>query len=277
MHGAKEELLKAVWTAAFINDLPDSAFLYVAPGGEKDERRQDRPPFPALLPLQGLERHRRPPPPPERARSYPPIQSSPGRQGPRQSSSADVFWKTPPPAVARGDSRTEDDEEPADGQVGTARRPSRRNRTSVAGHIGLKLGGSNAVPEREAPPGRRGEAEGGREVAGKEILDLCKTENRERTEDEDTESSPRSTRPSTKLKTDRGRAQAARSRSTRTCSTPPANNGDGIEVEDEVRVNAAERVRGQVARRAVHRVEGLQGADGERSAAATTGRPGRSS
>ena len=28
--------IKAVWTTAYINDLPDSAFLYIEPGGEKD-------------------------------------------------------------------------------------------------------------------------------------------------------------------------------------------------------------------------------------------------
>jgi len=30
------QITKAVWTTAFVNDLPDSAFLYVASGGEKD-------------------------------------------------------------------------------------------------------------------------------------------------------------------------------------------------------------------------------------------------
>jgi site-specific DNA-adenine methylase len=32
-----EEVAKAQWSRAFINDLPDDAFLYVEPGGEKDE------------------------------------------------------------------------------------------------------------------------------------------------------------------------------------------------------------------------------------------------
>jgi site-specific DNA-adenine methylase len=32
-----EVLAKAQWTRAYINDLPDSAFLYIEPGGEKDE------------------------------------------------------------------------------------------------------------------------------------------------------------------------------------------------------------------------------------------------
>lgn len=30
-------LVKAVWSTAFVNDLPDSSFLHVAPGGKKDE------------------------------------------------------------------------------------------------------------------------------------------------------------------------------------------------------------------------------------------------
>jgi len=34
--GMKSGLLKAVWTTAYVNDLPDSAFLYVEPGGTKD-------------------------------------------------------------------------------------------------------------------------------------------------------------------------------------------------------------------------------------------------
>lgn len=32
-----EEVEAAVWSTAFINDLPDSAFLYIVPGGKKDE------------------------------------------------------------------------------------------------------------------------------------------------------------------------------------------------------------------------------------------------
>ena len=34
---------KAVWTAAYINDLPDSAFLYVEPGGSKDSDGKTTP------------------------------------------------------------------------------------------------------------------------------------------------------------------------------------------------------------------------------------------
>ncbi len=33
----EKEVTKAIWTRAFINDLPDDSFLYVEPGGEKDE------------------------------------------------------------------------------------------------------------------------------------------------------------------------------------------------------------------------------------------------
>lgn len=31
-----EDLMKAVWTTAYINDLPDGSFLYISPGGKKD-------------------------------------------------------------------------------------------------------------------------------------------------------------------------------------------------------------------------------------------------
>lgn len=31
------EVEKAVWTTAYVNDLPDSSFAYISPGGEKDE------------------------------------------------------------------------------------------------------------------------------------------------------------------------------------------------------------------------------------------------
>lgn len=34
---------KAVWTAAYVNDLPDSCFLYVEPGGEKDDEGKTVP------------------------------------------------------------------------------------------------------------------------------------------------------------------------------------------------------------------------------------------
>jgi phage I-like protein len=33
----------AVWSTAFVNDLPDSAFLYIEPGGEKDEDGKTKP------------------------------------------------------------------------------------------------------------------------------------------------------------------------------------------------------------------------------------------
>lgn len=34
---------KAVWSTAYVNDLPDSAFLYIAPGGEKDGEGKTKP------------------------------------------------------------------------------------------------------------------------------------------------------------------------------------------------------------------------------------------
>lgn len=34
---AQEDSMKAVWSTAFVNNLPDSAFLYVEPGGTKDD------------------------------------------------------------------------------------------------------------------------------------------------------------------------------------------------------------------------------------------------
>ncbi len=36
-------LEKAKWSTAFINDLPDSAFLYIEPGGEKDDEGKTKP------------------------------------------------------------------------------------------------------------------------------------------------------------------------------------------------------------------------------------------
>lgn len=39
----KEHTDKAVWTTAFVNDLPDSAFLYIEPGGEKDAEGKTKP------------------------------------------------------------------------------------------------------------------------------------------------------------------------------------------------------------------------------------------
>ena len=43
LDGARAGELKAVWTTAYVNDLPDSAFLYVAPGGEKDSDGKTMP------------------------------------------------------------------------------------------------------------------------------------------------------------------------------------------------------------------------------------------
>lgn len=44
---------KAVWSAAFINELPDSAFLYVESGGEKDESGKTTPRSLRHLPYKG--------------------------------------------------------------------------------------------------------------------------------------------------------------------------------------------------------------------------------
>jgi len=38
-----EDLMKAIWTTAYMNDLPDSAFLYVEPGGKKDAKGKTVP------------------------------------------------------------------------------------------------------------------------------------------------------------------------------------------------------------------------------------------
>jgi rubrerythrin len=40
---AAAKVEKAVWSTAFVNDLPDSAFLYIAPGGEKDGEGKTKP------------------------------------------------------------------------------------------------------------------------------------------------------------------------------------------------------------------------------------------
>lgn len=40
---SEEEALKAVWSTAFVNDLPDSAFLYVESGGKKDADGKTEP------------------------------------------------------------------------------------------------------------------------------------------------------------------------------------------------------------------------------------------
>jgi HK97 family phage prohead protease len=43
VEGMKGGTLKAVWTTAYINDLPDSAFLYVESGGSKDSEGKTAP------------------------------------------------------------------------------------------------------------------------------------------------------------------------------------------------------------------------------------------
>jgi hypothetical protein len=48
-------LLEAVWTTAFINDLPDSSFAIVLPGGEKDEDGKTTPRSLRKLPYKGAD------------------------------------------------------------------------------------------------------------------------------------------------------------------------------------------------------------------------------
>jgi len=47
------EVVKAVWTAAFINDLPDKAFAVVLPGGKKDDQGKTVPRSLRMLPHHG--------------------------------------------------------------------------------------------------------------------------------------------------------------------------------------------------------------------------------
>jgi site-specific DNA-adenine methylase len=42
-HGNPKPVDKAVWSTAYINDLPDSAFLYIEAGGEKDDEGKTKP------------------------------------------------------------------------------------------------------------------------------------------------------------------------------------------------------------------------------------------
>ncbi len=46
---------KAAWTRAFVNDLPDSAFLYVEPGGKKDESGRTVPRNLRHFPVRGAD------------------------------------------------------------------------------------------------------------------------------------------------------------------------------------------------------------------------------
>ena len=39
----KTDITKAEWTRAFINDLPDSSFLFIAAGGDKDGEGKTEP------------------------------------------------------------------------------------------------------------------------------------------------------------------------------------------------------------------------------------------
>lgn len=44
-----------VWTAAYINDLPDGAFAYIEPGGKKDETGRTKPRSKRHLPYKNKE------------------------------------------------------------------------------------------------------------------------------------------------------------------------------------------------------------------------------
>jgi hypothetical protein len=46
---------KAVWSTAFINDLPDTAFLYIAPGGQKDDEGKTTPRSLRYFPVRGAD------------------------------------------------------------------------------------------------------------------------------------------------------------------------------------------------------------------------------
>ena len=51
----KSAALKATWTAAFVNDLPDSSFLYVEPGGKKDGDGKTTPRSLRHFPVKGSD------------------------------------------------------------------------------------------------------------------------------------------------------------------------------------------------------------------------------
>lgn len=51
----EEKEMKEQWTRAYINDLPDSAFLYIEPGGEKDEEGKTTPRSKRHLPYKNAE------------------------------------------------------------------------------------------------------------------------------------------------------------------------------------------------------------------------------
>lgn len=57
-HKAKESiggLWEAVWTAAYINELPDSSFIFIESGGEKDEHGKTKPRSLRHLPVKGAD------------------------------------------------------------------------------------------------------------------------------------------------------------------------------------------------------------------------------
>jgi len=51
----KEEIELAVWSTAFINDLPDSAFLHIKPGGSKDGEGKTVPRDLRMFPVRGKD------------------------------------------------------------------------------------------------------------------------------------------------------------------------------------------------------------------------------
>jgi HK97 family phage prohead protease len=55
LEAARAGDIKAVWTAAFINDLPDSAFLYIEPGGSKDSDGKTTPRSNRHFPYKGSD------------------------------------------------------------------------------------------------------------------------------------------------------------------------------------------------------------------------------
>ena len=52
---AEAEVFKETWTTAYINALPDSAFLYIEPGGKKDEEGKTTPRSKRHFPVRGKD------------------------------------------------------------------------------------------------------------------------------------------------------------------------------------------------------------------------------
>lgn len=53
--GKTEAKIKAVWSGAYVNDLPDSAFLHILPGGEKDTENKTTPRSLRMFPYKSAE------------------------------------------------------------------------------------------------------------------------------------------------------------------------------------------------------------------------------